>query len=309
MLTRLDAFLKKRSPFQVAAVSLIFVAAIAALDHATGYEMSFSIFYLVPIALATWYGGLHLGIFFSTVGAMAWLIMDKTAGHNYSQAIIQYWNAIVRFGFFIVTAILFIKVKSQLENEQRMARLDSLTGAMNGRAFKEETQTILSIAARYGRPTAMGYIDLDNFKSVNDTLGHAEGDHVIRTFASILSQSVRKTDLIGRMGGDEFAIFLPETTSSGAVTMFENLRERLLKEAKERVWPIGFSIGVAVFQTAPSSVEEAVKLADALMYRVKKGGKNNILFEEFDLLDETGKKPNGKRQREPRGAASDAPHS
>ena len=162
-----------------------------------------------------------------------------------------------------------------------MAKLDGLTGVMNARAFGEAAQTILSIAARYGRPTAIGYIDLDNFKSVNDTLGHSEGDTVLIAVASILLESVRGTDLVGRLGGDEFAIFLPETTYSGAVTIFDKLRERLLKEARERVWPIGFSIGVAVFRTAPLSVDEAIKLADALMYRVKNSGKNNILFEEF----------------------------
>lgn len=286
MLSRLDAFLNKRSSLQVFSVSLIIIVVIAALDHATGYEVSSSIFYLAPTVLATWYGSLRQGVFFSIFSAMAWLIVDKTSGHNYSQAIIPFWNAIVRFGFFIVTAVLCMKVKSQLENEQRMARLDRLTGAMNGRAFEEEAQRILSIAARYGRPSVMGYIDLDNFKSVNDTFGHTAGDEVIRVIASILSQSVRATDLVGRMGGDEFAVLLPETSFSGAETMFEKLRERLLHEVKERLWPIGFSIGVAVFRTAPPSVDEAVKLADELMYRVKKGGKNNILFEEFGPLGE-----------------------
>ncbi len=300
MLYQLDAFLKKRSSFQVIAVSLVLVVTLAAIDHSSGYELSFSIFYLVPIAIATWYGGLPLGIFLGIASAIAWLIVDRTSGHNYGQAIIPFWNCGVRLGFFIVTAGLLTKVRSQLKNEQRMARLDGLTGVMNGRGFQEEVQTILRIAARYGRPTVMGYIDLDNFKSVNDSLGHSEGDHVIRTVASILSESVRTTDLIGRMGGDEFAIFLPETTYSGATAMFGDLRKRLLKEVRERVWPIGFSIGVAVFRTAPSKVDEAIKLADALMYRVKNGGKNNMLFEEFDLSEEVGRHQNGERIRKPR---------
>ena len=301
MLARLNAFLKKRSSFQVTAVSLVLVVALAAIDHATGYEVAFSIFYLVPITLATWYGRLPQSILLCIVSAIAWLIVDRTAGHNYSQAFIPFWNAGIRLGFFIVTARLLAMVRSQLEKERQMARLDGLTGVMNGHAFEEAAQTILRIAARYGRPTVMGYIDLDNFKSVNDTLGHTEGDHVIRTVASILSKSIRSADLIGRLGGDEFAILLPETACSGAATMFEHLREGLLKEARERVWPIGFSIGVAVFRTAPSSVDEAIKLADALMYRVKNGGKNNILLEEFGHLEEIGQQPNGERLRKPRG--------
>ncbi len=291
--------MKNRSSFQVAAVSLVLTAAIAALDHTTGYELSFSIFYLVPIAFAAWYGNLRLGIFLSAVGAMTWLVVDRTAGHSYSQSIIAFWNAVVRFGFFTVTAALIAKVRLQLEKEKLMARLDRLTETMNVRAFQEEVHKLLDIAARYERPTVMGYIDLDSFKSVNDTFGHAEGDNVLRTVASIMSRSVRRTDIVGRMGGDEFAVFLPETTSSGAAVVFENLREKLLTEVKERVWPIGFSIGVAVFRTAPSSVNEAVRMADTLMYRVKKSGKNSILFEEFDFQEETGQQRNEKQNRKP----------
>jgi diguanylate cyclase (GGDEF)-like protein len=301
MLMRFNAFLKKRSSFQVTASSLFLVVTFALIDYATGYEGSFSVFYLVPIALATWYGGLRQGILLSIVSATAWLFVDRSAGQHYSQAFIPFWNAAVRFVFFIVTAKLLAKLSDQLEKERSMARFDGLTGAMNGRGFREAAQAIFRIADRYGRPTVIGYIDLDNFKRVNDTLGHTEGDYVLRTVASILLKSVRGADLVGRLGGDEFVVLLPETTYSGAVTVFENLRERLLKKAREHMWPIGFSIGVAVFRSAPSSADEAVKLADGLMYRVKNSGKNNILLEEFGHLKETGRQPNGERLRNQRG--------
>lgn len=309
MLTHLNRFLRGRSSVQITAASLFLAVVVAAIDYATGYELAFSVFYLVPIAFATWYAGLHQGSLLSIVSATMWLIVDITAGHQYSRTFIPFWNAGVRFLFFFVTTRLLATVRAQLEKEMRMARIDGLTGAMNGRAFGESAQTILRIATRYGRQTVLGYIDLDNFKSVNDTLGHNEGDHVLITIASILLTSVRGADLVGRLGGDEFAVLLPETTYSGAVTVFENLREALLKEAKKHGWPIGFSIGVAVFRTAPSSVDEAIKLADALMYRVKNGGKNSILFEEFGPLEEKGHQPKGKPLRKPRGASSEAPHS
>ena len=308
MISRVDAFLKERSPMLVTAACLSLILALAAVDHTTGYELSFSIFYLLPIAFATWYARLYHGVLLSIVSASVWLIVDITAGNQYSQPFIPLWNAGVRFLFFIVIALLLTTVRAQLKKERRMARLDGLTGVMNGLAFTESAQTILRIAERFERPTAIGYIDLDNFKSVNDTLGHAEGDHVLKTVASVLLASVRKADLVGRLGGDEFVVLLPETTSSGAGTVFENIRDTLLKKAEEQGWPIGVSIGVAVFLAAPSSLNEAIKLADTLMYRVKKSGKNRLLIEAYGGLEETGQLLNGRQPRKPRGAHPDVPH-
>jgi diguanylate cyclase (GGDEF)-like protein len=293
MIERISAFLSKRSPFQVSAAALLLVVTFAAIDHTTGYEVSFSAFYLVPIALATWYGGLRQGSLISIVSAIAWLIVDTTAGHVYSRGFIPFWNTGVRFAFFIVTTKLLANLKGRLAKEQSMARFDGLTETMNGRGFREAAQVILRIAARYGRSTVIGYIDLDNFKGVNDSLGHSEGDRVLRTVGAVLLKSVRSADLVGRLGGDEFAVLLPETTSAGAVKMFENLHQRLLRETREHMWPLGFSIGVAVFRTAPASVDEALKRADALMYRVKNSGKNDILLEEFSAAEETGQQPIG----------------
>ena len=305
MISRIDAFLKVQSSLPVTTACLLLILMLAALDHTTGYELSFSIFYLLPIAFATWYAGTYQGVLLSIVSASVWLIVDITAGNQYSRSFIPIWNAGVRFLFFIVTAWLLTTVKAQLEKERIMARLDGLTGVMNGFAFTESAETILRIADRFDRTTAIGYIDLDNFKRVNDTLGHAEGDQVLKTVASVLLSSVRKADLVGRLGGDEFVVLLPETTYSGAATVFESIRESILKKAAERGWPIGLSIGAAVFLTAPSSLNEAIRLADTLMYRVKKSGKNHILIEAYGRPEETGQPLNGRRPREPRGAHPD----
>jgi diguanylate cyclase (GGDEF)-like protein len=121
--------------------------------------------------------------------------------------------------------------------------------------------------------------------------------------------SVRKADLVGRLGGDEFVVLLPETTHSGAATVFENIREALLKKADRQSWPIGVSIGVAVFMTTPSNVNEAIRLADALMYRVKKSGKNRMLIEAYGGLEKAGRPLDGKRPRKLRGAHHETTHS
>lgn len=267
------------APFPVTALSMTLVTLLALVDHLTGYELSFSVFYLVPITLATWRGGNLHGIVLSVFSAAAWVLVDWSAGQTYSHGLIPFWNGAVRLGFFLVTATLLARVRHQLKREKLMARTDSLTSIRNGRGFRDAATPILSLAHRYERPLALGFIDLDNFKKVNDSLGHSEGDHVLKNVAQTLESALRRSDIACRIGGDEFIILLPETATEGARKVFEALRSRLLEEAERHNWPIGFSIGVAVFDTPPESLDEMIRRADELMYRVKNTGKNQLLVE------------------------------
>ena len=251
ILNLLNSYLKNRPALQIILVSLVLAVLVAMLDYSTGYELSVAIYYLFPIALSSWYAGRVSGLFLSIVSALCWLVVDHTSGHHYSHNIIPLWNATVRFGFFVVTAQLITALRIRLKTEKDMARTDDLTGIMNGRAFREAVQTVLRVAARHGRPAVLGYIDVDDFKRVNDELGHAEGDRVLRAVAATLQGFLRGTDLVGRLGGDEFVVFLPETTVSGANAAFRRILHRLRAEAKDHKWPIGFSIGVAVFKVPP----------------------------------------------------------
>jgi diguanylate cyclase (GGDEF)-like protein len=179
-----------------------------------------------------------------------------------------------------VTAHLLYALRTRLEHEATLARLDSLTQILNARAFNEVCQRLVRLAERNQHPLAFAYIDVDDFRTVNDTAGHSAGDLVLQEVASTLARRVRSTDVIGRLGGDEFAVLMPETTDAGAQTAFAKIHDELQRDAAAHSWPIGFSIGVALFQSAPSSVDEALKVADALMYRAKQAGKNNVLYEE-----------------------------
>lgn len=147
------------------------------------------------------------------------------------------------------------------------------------------------MAARYKHPTVLGYIDLDNFKAINDGLGHSEGDRVLQTVASALRRRIRSTDVVGRLGGDEFAVFMPEIDYAGAQKAFDGIREELMQVAASRGWPIGFSIGVAVFPGAIFTIDEAIKLADRLMYRVKGASKNNVIYEEQTVANKDAEQP------------------
>jgi len=270
-----------RSRIQLAAISLLLVAVVGSADFRTGYELSFSVFYLIPVALAAWYGGSAVGIPVCLVSAATWLAADLSSGHQYSQPAIPFWNATVRLVFFAVVAALLVRLRGALELQALLAEQDSLTGIMNSRTLAARCESLSRLAARHGRPMALCYLDLDGFKGVNDSLGHGAGDRVLQAVAFELVRRTRASDLVARLGGDEFAIVLPETDLAGARSVFSEMRKGLLDLAATNRWPVGFSLGVAVFRVAPANFEDALRRADDLMYKVKGAGKNDILFEEY----------------------------
>jgi len=274
----LDLF-RKLSRRSMAFVCLLLVLAIGFVDYITGYEMAFSIFYLTPISLASWFLGLTRGQMMATLSALTWVAVDYASGNLYSHPFIAFWNGFVRLGFFSIITYLLASLHRRLQREEALARIDPLTGIMNARAFKEHAERFLALAARHGRPTVVGYIDLDNFKTVNDSLGHLEGDRVLKTVAEALRDTFRRSDLLARMGGDEFAVLLPDADLSTAQSAFSKSHKQVLKVIAGHGWPVGMSVGVAVFERAPATVDDAIRAADTVMYRVKAQGKNKILYE------------------------------
>lgn len=277
-LTRLLALL---SPWQLRAFSFLLVAIVGACDLATSYELSISIFYTIPVGVGTWYVGRRFGFLVCIVSAITWLAVDFASEHPFSHPAIPFWNATVRLGYFVIIAYLLDRLRGALDFQELLAQEDGLTGLLNARTFRQRCDAIFMLAKRHGRPLALGYLDLDGFKGVNDSFGHAVGDEVLKAVASALSKRLRASDLGSRLGGDEFAVLLPETDLAGARTFFTELHESLVKLAGTNSWPVGFSIGVAVFHHARANPDDALRYADGLMYKVKNSGKNNIFFEEY----------------------------
>ena len=280
MLDILRRGVERRSAAVLISLGYALLAAIGTVDYLAGYELSLSIFYLLPIALVAWHGLPRHGFTLCVLSALVWLSVDLLGGHTYSHWLVPIWNMGVRLGFFLLTAYLLGRLAVQLRAEQALSRTDDLTGVHNARGFKELAERVFRLAARHGRPVALAYLDIDNFKQVNDRQGHTAGDRVLEAVASVLARSVRSTDAVGRLGGDEFAVLMPETVLAGARTAMETVHGELLNKAVASDLPIGFSVGVAVFSGAPSTVDEALRLADGLMYRAKQAGKNRVICEE-----------------------------
>lgn len=282
LVRKINSFIKARQPWQLALHGLVLLGLVAILDHVTPPEISLSIFYLFPIMFVAWYVGKRAGYSMCAIAAFAMIFVDYTSGQwSIHQQWISFWNAGVRSGVFTLVVTLIVNLKASLRLEQTLARMDTLTGVRSSFAFKEELKMFVKSSVRHKQTLTLGYIDLDGFKSVNDTMGHAAGDLVLKAVGTALSDSVRGSDLVGRLGGDEFAVLLPNTGISSAKIFFDRLHGQLLEKMKIGDWPVGFSIGVAVFPEGPPDGIDILSCADTLMYRVKNKGKNSVIYEEF----------------------------
>jgi diguanylate cyclase (GGDEF)-like protein len=276
-----DQIRQKNRLFWIGAGFLL-VIALGAVDYFTGYELSFSLFYMGPIALVAWKTDRKSAILVSVASAVTWGAADFLSGHPYSSPLYYFWNSLIRLGFFVIVSTLIVSQRKFMDRETAFGRTDFVTEMPNARHFYDVVASELGRSSRDGRPLTLAYVDLDNFKAVNDRYGHAAGDNVLRTVASVLSGHLRTSDLVARLGGDEFAVLLPETGSGSAQGVIAKLRAALNDAMKKNEWPVTFSIGVITCLKCLLSVDDIVRLADDLMYTVKSKGKDGVTFSTYE---------------------------
>ena len=271
---------KQSKPFLLA-VGFTLIGVIGFIDLLTGYEIGFSVFYVLPISIITWFTNRRLGLVASLASALVWLGADVGTGHPYSYPLIPMWNTLIRLTFFVIITFLLSALRVVTQRVSELARTDYLTGAVNSRFFHELAQMEIDRFQRYKHPFTLAYIDLDNFKTVNDQFGHATGDQVLSTVVNSVRKYIRRIDVIARLGGDEFALLMPETSQESANVAISKLHNGLLEEMRQNNWPITFSIGVLTCNAAPPTAKELVKIADDLMYSVKHSSKNALKYSTY----------------------------
>jgi diguanylate cyclase (GGDEF)-like protein len=171
------------------------------------------------------------------------------------------------------------ELRREKERVERLARIDALTDLNNRRAFYELGQASLRHATRYHHPLVMLMLDIDHFKTINDQFGHAAGDAAIRAVAALIRSAYRTTDVSGRLGGEEFAILLPETSPDAALTIAERLRsnvEAQLIEHESHTIRLTTSVGVALMREG-DSLDALIARADAALYDAKHAGRNRVV--------------------------------
>jgi diguanylate cyclase (GGDEF)-like protein len=251
-------------------------------DYYLGQDISAAIFYIVPVALAGWYVGAWAGVSVSAISALSLYLADILWGATRFHPLAAAWNTIVLLGFFLLFVALLNLLKQALAREEVLSRTDPLTGLYNRRYFRELAEAEIARSLRYPHPITVAYVDLDNFKSINDNYGHDAGDELLKLSASVLRGGLRGTDVVARLGGDEFVFMLPEGEPGAGVQVVLKLRGTFREAMKDTGWPVSMSIGLVTFARPPDSVDEMLKWADSLMYEVKREGKDDVKMEVVD---------------------------
>ncbi|QDU37781.1 Diguanylate cyclase DosC [Maioricimonas rarisocia] len=176
----------------------------------------------------------------------------------------------------LATFVLMLERMRQVRDGWRIAlQTDDLTGLLNRRGFRERLEAELNRARRSGATLAVGLFDCDNFKEVNDTLGHPTGDLLLQCAAEVLTRESRNYDLVARVGGDEFAVAWPSVSASNAERIAQRVHSALSEAVERRKWPASFSFGVVV-ATGSVSVDDVIRQADEAMYEAKRDGKGRF---------------------------------
>jgi len=261
-------------------IGLVSCILIGILDLVTPDEFVLSFFYLLPIAFTTWFagrrGGILVSIFSTCFLSRNYVKLSFAAGA---------WNILSVLGIFLIVTAMQARIHELLAIESNLSRTDPLTGAINKRAFSELVGYEMVRLQRESKPFSLVYLDIDDFKKVNDQYGHAEGDAVLKAVVTCLVGNLRKTDVVARMGGDEFTIFYPEIDQQGAKVATQRMLTFLRKLSASNGWPTSISMGVVTNRNSECKLDDVVTMADRLMYQVKSTGKNNV---EYSLYGADG---------------------
>ena len=273
----LNEFLSKRRKSTLIGVGISALALVGMANYfAVGQLLEASVFFLIPVSFLTWFVSRRAGFVAAVASAVIILGTNIASPMHASHPLVGYWNALIWLGFFVLMTLTVARLKVLYLGEKQLSRLDNLTHIANRLAFYEMATAEKNRAQRFGQPITLAYVDLDGFKEINDAMGHEAGDKLLLWVARTMQKNIRQTDSAARMGGDEFALILPNTTKDAASRVLKKLLQKLDRRMQQNRWPVTFSMGAVTFLTPPESLQEMIKRADEAMYSAKARGKNRL---------------------------------
>jgi diguanylate cyclase (GGDEF)-like protein len=271
---------------------VVAISAIGLLDWGTGTELRIHPLYFLPLCAHAWQGRPTSTFLLVGLCAMIWAGSNYLAGLRFSHGAFWAANVLTQALAFATVTALVSWLGALWRREHQLSRTDSLTGLLNSRGFYERAQPKLDRARRSGASLTLAYIDLDNFNLVNARAGHAAGDAALAQFGKFLRSALRPTDIAARVGGDEFAVLLPDTGIDAARTVLQHLRASYAASTLGVPAAVTASIGAVSFAVAPPAIDKAIGWANGVMSEVKRSGRNSTLI----VLD-SGNTADTSRQR------------
>jgi diguanylate cyclase (GGDEF)-like protein len=251
-------------------------AGVFVLNVRTPPDLRLGILYVIPVLLAASRDGLGWGISFALATALLRFGVGIDQMPLETTLQVRLLNEIA----YLAVVGVAIAGLSQLRRTQAQLELlathDPLTTVLNARAFASQLAQELGRNRRYGRPLALIYLDLDDFKKVNDAHGHATGDAVLRLVADAMRSAVRQADVVGRLGGDEFGVLMPETDGSVAHSVANRLAGGI-RTVFRGTPSVTASIGVVAVTGTEAGSDELLRKADQAMYEAKRAGKDRVV--------------------------------
>lgn len=254
----------------------VLVGGVYWLNAYTPADVRLGILYVVPVLLVTWQDGLAAGIVFA-IGTTALRYVVGVA--QMPPGTLPAARLANEAGFLVVVGIAMAGLVQLRRTQQALARLasyDQLTAALTAPAFATRLKTELERARRYHRPLALLYMDLDDFKAVNDRHGHGTGDAVLRLVGDAIQRTLREADVVGRLGGDEFAVLMPETDGAVALAAANRLA-MAIRSTFQGTPSVTISIGIVTAPESGGDPDALLRSADAAMYEAKRGGKDRVI--------------------------------
>lgn len=276
-ITRFELTHKFTQTYLVFAAISVFLVGI--IDFITGPDYTFALIYSVPVLVVSWLSNSKFAAFGIVIlTTLVWSYIDFLSARINAGVLISIWNIVSRLVLLLLAFYMLHTLKLTLRRERALSRIDTLTQVYNLRAFQEISEYELMRCRRNHAPCTLAYIDVDNFKQVNDTHGHEAGDALLVAIAETIRTNLRESDLVARLGGDEFALFLAECDEVAARAVGKKIKKSCMKVC-DKFPSVSVSMGVLTYKSSlPTSIGVLMKACDQQMYSVKKSGKNNVAF-------------------------------
>jgi diguanylate cyclase (GGDEF)-like protein len=239
-------------------------------------ELQVGILYVIPVLLVARQDGIGWGVVFALATSLLRFLVGMEQLPPETSLAFRLLNEVAYLAVVGIGITGLSQLRRTQEQLELLATHDSLTNVLNARAFAAELAQELGRNRRYGRPLALIYLDLDDFKNVNDAHGHATGDAVLRLVADAMRSAVRQADLVGRLGGDEFGVLMPETDGTVAHAAATRLVTGI-RTVFRGTPSVTASIGVVAVAGTEAGSDELLRKADQAMYEAKRAGKDRVV--------------------------------